>query len=178
MIRRRNFLMYFSASALAGFEIIILLTLQLIVGNMYQITGLIIAGLMTGLAVGGAVDIRYLNSSSIWLKGIILLSFYIVFGLSYNFILTIKSVFPAIFLLILSGFLPAFFTGHIFRKLTINYDSGSTSSSVYSADLAGSAFGFIVISGFAVPALGLRVSIFLLSALIFAGLLLGTIRNK
>ena len=44
-IKRRNLLMYFSASALAGFEIIILLTLQLIVGNMYQLTGLVIAGL-------------------------------------------------------------------------------------------------------------------------------------
>ena len=43
-IKRRNLMMYFSASALAGFEIIIFLTLQLIIGNMYQLTGLIIAG--------------------------------------------------------------------------------------------------------------------------------------
>ena len=55
-IRRKNLLMYFSASALAGFEIIILLTLQLTVGNMYQLTGLIIAGLMTGLSVGSGIN--------------------------------------------------------------------------------------------------------------------------
>ena len=57
-IKRRNLLMYFSASALAGFEIIILLTLQLIIGNMYQLTGLVIAGLMTGLAIGAGADIQ------------------------------------------------------------------------------------------------------------------------
>ncbi len=51
--------MYFSASALAGFEIIILLSLQVMVGNMYQLTGLIIAGLMTGLAVGSGINIRF-----------------------------------------------------------------------------------------------------------------------
>ncbi len=44
--------MYFSASALAGFEIIILLALQLTVGNMYQLTGLVIAAMMAGLAAG------------------------------------------------------------------------------------------------------------------------------
>ena len=44
--------MYFSASALAGFEIIILLTLQLTAGNMYQSAGLILASLMAGLAIG------------------------------------------------------------------------------------------------------------------------------
>ena len=71
-IKRRNLLMYFSASALAGFEIIILLTLQLIIGNMYQFTGLVIAGLMTGLAVGAGADIKLLNSFSFEFKAIVI----------------------------------------------------------------------------------------------------------
>ena len=58
LIKRRYMLMYFSASALAGFEIIILLTLQIIIGNMYQLTGLVIAGLMAGLAIGSGVNIK------------------------------------------------------------------------------------------------------------------------
>ena len=61
LIKRRHMLMYFSASALAGFEIIILLTLQIIIGNMYQLTGLVLAGLMAGLAIGSGAKIKALN---------------------------------------------------------------------------------------------------------------------
>ena len=53
-----------------------------------------------------------------------------------------------------------------------------TSPAIYSADLAGSAFGFIFISGFAVPVLGIQASVFLLAVLIFGGILFGTILNK
>jgi hypothetical protein len=42
----------------------------------------------------------------------------------------------------------------------------------------GSAFGFIFISGFAVPMLGIQISAYLLAALIFGGILFGTISNK
>ena len=177
-IKRRNLIMYFSASALAGFEIIILLTLQLIIGNMYQLTGLVIAGLMTGLAVGAGADIKLLNSFSFRIKGIILIAFYTVIGLIYNYMLALKNGLPAVGLIVLSAFLPALLTGHLFRELTMKPEGSSTSSAIYSADLAGSAFGFILMSGFAVPAFGIKVSIFLLSSLIFAGFLFGTIRNK
>jgi hypothetical protein len=69
-------------------------------------------------------------------------------------------------------------TGHIFRELTREENGSLVTSKIYSADLAGSALGFIFISGFAVPVLGIQVSIFLLSALIFTGIVFGTIRNK
>ena len=177
-IKRRNLLMYFSASALAGFEIIILFTLQLIVGNMYQLTGLIIAGLMTGLAVGSGNKISFLNSYSLRKKVLFLMLFYIGFGLIYSYIIELKSGLPAVALIILSVFLPALCTGHIFRELTVNAEGIETSSAIYSADLAGSALGFILISGFAVPLFGIQVSIFLLSVLIFGGILFGTIMNK
>jgi hypothetical protein len=57
-------------------------------------------------------------------------------------------------------------------------DPSGTPSLVYSADLAGSAFGFIVVAGFTVPAFGIRLSVFFLALMIFAGFLFGTIRNK
>ncbi|MCX6325839.1 MAG: hypothetical protein NT144_04195 [Bacteroidia bacterium] len=177
-IKRRNLVMYFSASALAGFEIIILLTLQLIVGNMFQLTGLIIAGVMTGLAVGAGMDNSFLNSLLFRIKGIILMSFYIGIGLIFNYMLALKSGLPAVGLIILSAFVPALLTGHLFRELTMKPEGSATPSAIYSADLAGSAFGFIFMSGFAVPAFGIKVSIFLLSSLIFAGFLFGTIKNK
>jgi hypothetical protein len=90
----------------------------------------------------------------------------------------LKSSLLSVAVIILSGFLPAVFTGHIFRELTNKTRGTSTSSAVYSADLAGSAFGFIIISGFAVPAFGIQVSVFLLTGLIFIGILFASTRNK
>jgi hypothetical protein len=62
--------------------------------------------------------------------------------------------------------------------MTKRKESFSDPASVYSADLAGSALGFVIVSGLAIPALGIRMTIILLSAIIFAALLFGTIRNK
>jgi spermidine synthase len=175
-IKRRNLLMYFSASALAGFEIILLLTLQLLIGNIYQMTGLIIAGLMAGLATGSGINSNFLNTISLRNKVILLLILYMIFGLIYNYLSEFRSGFAAVTFIMISGFLPAMLTGRIFRELTLKSD-GVESSPIYSADLAGSAIGFIIISGFAVPVLGIQVSVFLLSALIFAGILFGTVRK-
>lgn len=177
-IKRRNLVMYFSASALAGFEIIILLSLQILVGNMYQLTGLIIAGLMAGLAVGSGINISFFNTISLRNKVILLILFYIIFGMTYNLITELKSGLFSVVVIMLSGFLPALFTGNIFHELTGKTEGIAASPAIYSADLAGSAFGFILISGFAVPVLGIRVSVFLLAALVFGGILFGTIRNK
>jgi hypothetical protein len=176
-IKRRNLLMYFSASALAGFEIILLLTIQIMIGNMYQLTGLIIAGLMTGLAVGSGIKFSFLNTISLRSKVIFIFIFYMIFGLIYGYILELKSIILSVITILVSAFLPAFLTGRIFHELTLKTE-GPEASPVYSADLAGSAFGFIMISGFAVPLLGIEVSIYLLSVLVFGGILFGTIGNK
>ncbi len=177
-IKRKNLIMYFSASALAGFEIIVLLTLQIIIGNMYQLTGLIIAGLMAGLAFGAGINSSFLNTLSPRMKCTILVCFYVCIGMTFNFILEVHGGIPAVSILLLLVFLPALLTGNIFRELTIIESDHAASSAIYSADLAGSALGFIFVSGFAVPLFGIKVSIFLLSALIFTGILFGTVRNK
>jgi hypothetical protein len=177
-VKRKNMTMYFTASALAGFEIILLLTLQQIIGNMYQLTGLIIAGVMAGLAFGSGLEIKLLNTLSLKTKGIILMTFYIMTGLIYNYLPEFRFEFPAMILLIISAFVPAVLTGNIFCGLTFSSNGQTSASGIYSADLAGSAFGFILLSGITIPAFGIRVSIFILASLIFAGLLFGTIRNK
>jgi spermidine synthase len=177
-IKRKNLLMYFSASALAGFEIVILLTLQLTSGNLYQLNGLVIAGLMAGLAAGSGINIRLPGTFSLRNKVIILIVFYIFFGMVYDNIPDMKSSFLATVVIMFSGFIPAFFTGSIFRELTGKSDGVSVTPSVYSADLTGSAFGFIFITGVSIPLLGIRCSVYLLAALILGGILFGTIRNK
>jgi hypothetical protein len=177
-VRRKNMLMYFSASALAGFEIIILLTLQLTIGNMYQLTGLVIAAMMAGLAAGAGSRMRLLDTLGLRTKALALVIYYIIIALCFNLILSFKGVFAPVILIVFSVILPSWMTGHIFREMTIQKAEISAPGATYSADLAGSALGFILISGVTVPAFGIRNSIILLAALIFAGILFGTKSNK
>jgi hypothetical protein len=81
-------------------------------------------------------------------------------------------------LLIVSGFLPAVITGSFFRDLTPDEISNSDSSKVYSADLSGSALGFISFSGLAVPLLGISKSLLILPVLILTGFLLMSLSKK
>ncbi len=177
-IRKGNAIMYFGASALAGYEIIILLILQLTAGNMYQITGLIISGLMAGLALGSGMKIQGLENRSQGLKAVLLMLFYIVMGFASESILSINSRIIVVAILILSGFIPAVLTGNIFRGLTMPAASGSNTSAIYSSDLSGSAIGFIIFSGIAVPLLGIRSSLFLLPVLLLAGIVIWSLSNK
>ena len=178
LLKRRNMVMYFSASSLAGFEIIALLTLQLIAGNMYQLTGLILAGLMGGLAVGSGTEIRLAKSIPVHFRTLSLMLFYLLIAVTYKSILGIENRFMAISLILFLSFIPAFLTGNIFRETTKDDNNQNSTSSVYSADLSGSALGFIVVSGFAVPILGTTATIYLLGLMVFAGFLFGTITNK
>ena len=176
--RQKNAIMYFSAFTLAGYEIILLLTLQLTIGNMYQITGLIIAGLLAGLAVGSGIRIELFENKNFDIKVLLLILFYVIAGLSVETLMAISNHFVVTGLLVLSGFLPAVITGSFFRDLTSGEISNSDSSNVYSADLSGSALGFIIFSGFAVPFFGISTSLFILPFLVFTGFLFTSTSKK
>lgn len=172
-VRRSNLVMYFCASALAGFEIIILLLLQLAAGNMYQLTGLILAAMMTGLALGAGMKNKILDFYSLKIKALVLSLFYIFAALSYNTILNLNNDFIPVIVLLIAMLIPSFITGHIFMIITRNHESGLATGLTYSADLTGSAAGFILMAGILVPAFGIRISVFSLALLIFAGILPG-----
>jgi spermidine synthase len=176
-IKKRNIIMYFSAFALAALEIVLLFTLQLTMGSMYQLAGLLIAGLMAGLALGSAIEFPYPAYFSLKIKSFMLFVFYAIFGIGYNFLLSSKNGLLVMLLLLLLAIIPAFLTGSLFRELTMRTKDSGTSA-VYRADLIGSACGFLLISVLTVPSFGLKVSIFLLSLLTFIGFLFGTIINK
>jgi hypothetical protein len=170
--------MYSVAGALAGFEIILLLLLQATAGNMYQFTGLLISGIMTGLALGSGINSSGLKRFSVNVTSLLLVLFYIIIGFIINTLLSIDNKLSLLFILMILTLVPSFFTGHLFRILVETRTGNQSPSDVYSADLAGSALGFIAVSAISVPVMGIQLTIFLLSALIFAGLLLGTIGNK
>lgn len=170
-VRRRNFIMYTGACSLAGFEIILLLSLQLTVGNMYQVTGLILASVMSGLAAGAMADFRLMPVLP-KNKALALVVLYLMAAVLLLLLQKINNnIFIIIVLLILALF-PGVITGNLFRELTAR--KGSSVAGVYSADLAGSAAGFIIISVIAVPLLGITISVILLAIINFTGFLFGT----
>ena len=177
-IKRRHTAMYISASALAGFEVVILLTLQIIAGNMYHLTGLIISGVMIGLAAGAGNDLSFLRPSDPVFKMILLLAFYICFGLTYSIISGMNGGMLSVTFILVFAIIPSILTGNIFRHLTSGTEDPENSSLVYSADLAGSAAGFILVAGVVIPAFGIVSTMFLLGVFIIAGIVFGTIRNN
>jgi spermidine synthase len=176
--RRSLLMMYCSASGLAGFEIILLLTLQVTAGNMYQMTGLVLASVMTGLAIGAGSRVKFHHAITLKVKVILVAAFYILTGLFYNDILSVRSMFVSVIIVVVLSLFPSFATGHFFRILTSGDDDGKITAPVYSADLAGSAMGFILITGILIPLSGMRTSIFILAAIILAGILFGSTSNK
>ncbi len=170
-VKKSNMLMYFSSSALAGFEIILLLVLQSAIGNMYQVTGLILAGLMAGLAVGAGADFRLLENRSFRLKSWLLIFCYLGMYFAVKGLITLDSKVIVTGALMLSGFVPAMITGSLFREFTATLNGNSDCASVYSADMAGSAIGCIVFSGVAVPIIGIELSLLIFPVLIFTGFL-------
>jgi len=176
-IRKANGIMYFSALALAGYEILLLLILQLSVGNMYQVTGIILAGLMAGLAAGSGIDIPVFSNISTRYKAIILIFLYIIAAVTLKWILRCGDHFTAVFLIVLAGFLPALVTGGIFRDLTTGLVPSVSVSGVYSADLSGSALGFLVFAGLAVPVAGIGMSLMVLPVLVSLGFLIFLIKK-
>lgn len=177
-VKKSNLLMYFSSSALAGYEIILLLILQSAVGNMYQVTGLILAGLMSGLAIGSGLKIPVIENLTFRGKSWLLIICYLAMYYAIKSIIIADNKVLVTGALILSGFIPAAFTGNIFREFTKKGAVSSTASAVYSADLAGSAVGCIVFSGFVVPYIGIRPSLLIFPLLILVGYLLALVSRK
>ncbi|HEX2969216.1 MAG TPA: hypothetical protein VHO46_08915 [Bacteroidales bacterium] len=174
-IRRKNTIMYSGALSLAGFEITGLLILQMNTGNMYQLTGILIAGLMAGLAAGSRFESGYFRLS-IRKKGTILGVFYLVTGLSYGILREMNNELLTVITLFILLFIPAYITGTIFRDMTTGNTGKEITSEVYSSDLMGSALGFII-SSFSIPLLGIKNSVFILALIIFAGTIFRSARQ-
>ena len=170
--------MFSAAAALSGFEIIMLLVLQSTAGNMYQLTGLILASFMAGLALGARHQTILKWKVPISVLFLFLILLYLVTGYVIRDILVLEKNTNIVAIILVMSFVSSFATGHLFNILTDSSRSTADPAKIYSADLTGSALGFIAISGIILPILGIRDSIYLLSAIIFAGFLFGTIRNK
>lgn len=170
-VKRGNLLMYGGSAALAGMEIILILILQSVIGNMYQVTGLIVAGLMAGLATGSGIRIKFLDSSSFGLRALLLIIYYLLICLIAGILIKLSNRALVTAVLMTAGFIPALITGNLFRGFTGSARAGTAISSVYGADLAGSAAGSIVFAAFFVPFFGIQASLVTFPILILTGYL-------
>ncbi len=175
---RKGLIMYTGAFTLSSFEIVVLLALQITAGNMYQYTGLIIASVMAGLAIGSGNPGIMLNSLSIRNKGLLAAFYYLFVAIGSSFLPSMGGTAAVIILLVFVSVPPAIITGSIFHNLTLNMPAGGSTALVYSADLSGSAAGFILTAGLLVPLAGMGSTLFILCGLIFTASIFGTNVNK
>ncbi len=151
-------------------EVLLLLSFQILYGYVYLMTAVIITIFMAGIALGAHP--RVLPGRKKNLKEFIHLEFILGF-LALAFPLLIWSLktfrwpwFIEQLLFFSYSFVFAFIIGMIFSSGS-RLQPGNTSVSaakIYSADMLGGAFGAILISGFALPLLGLWGSSFVIAS--------------
>ena len=158
----------------SGLEFILLIWFQVMYGYVYQMTGVIFALFMAGLALGSLVlgirNIKLKFKSFLIIQGILALfsaSVALIILLFSHSPSLLVSRSPILFLILFLVFITGLLTGIQFamsaslRKTTVIRSSGES----FSADLLGSAVGVMLVSVYMVPQLGLP-----LTGVVLAGL--------
>jgi len=174
-IKPGNFPMYSAAASLAGFEILTLMAIQSSAGNIYHLTGLVIAIIMTGLSAGAWVKPFFPVKNQVKYLLLLLMLFYLIAGFVIPGIILMNCPGIAVVLLLLMSLIPSFLTGSIFKAMTEINSRKHTPAGVYSSDLAGSALGFIAVSGVTIPLAGSVITLLIIAGLILTGFIFALI---
>jgi len=143
-------------------EIVLLLVFQTLSGSLYYMTGVVITAFMAGLAAGSWFARRFFPGAGIRMfvgiqlgvaAACVLLPSLFVGLREANFQSeTMQAVFSLLAFLLAVLFGMEFAVASSLRRGTI----ASTTSELYGLDLAGSAFGALIISVYAIPLLGVK----------------------
>ncbi|HNQ82398.1 MAG TPA: hypothetical protein PKM34_02070 [Bacteroidales bacterium] len=154
----------------SGLEFILLIWFQVIYGNVYQMTGVIFAVFMLGLVIGSLLLVGGIKKNTF--KGYLMIQGgYVCLSLLVALLMIIMAsgspgmltIGLILFLVLLTGLLMGTqFSSSAHLRTTSIINSARES---FSADLAGSATGIVLVSVYVVPLLGLPVT-----ALFLAGL--------
>jgi len=170
---------------LSAMQFLFLISFQILYGQIYLLTAAFVGIFMAGLAAGGIYSSKRTGSRKIN-------SFFIAIGISgfiavlfplfFKAIISLEMVpvslaYTAYFLLV---FISGITMGIIFSTGSglMQKDVRKVSSSNYSADLLGAAFGSLFVSIFLFPLTGLQNSAFILASVTFLVLGLIIIRRK
>ncbi len=165
----------FAASSL---EVILIITFQIIYGYVYLMSGVIIAVFMGGLTLGALAGRRIVKASGpVSYSGnqLAIGLFALLLPLVINVIKPITGYqFIVHFIFFILTMAISFLVGTLFSigSHIQKGDVPAVTSGIYSADLAGSAFGALIVSAFLIPLIGMvKVSIAVgLINVLFAGI--------
>ena len=155
----------------ASVEFILIIAFQIIYGYVYQVTGVIIMTFMAGLALGSLRVYRWLPRKDIRSFTLILLTFAVLCILLPFIVKGIAIIQEKIFLvhsffiLLILAF--SVLAGVQFKisSLLSTQQPGKLAGRLYAADLAGSAFGALLMAAFLLPLLGIDWSCLILGAM-------------
>lgn len=175
--------MFTSGFTGAGTEIVLLIVFQVLVGYVYLLLGVVItifmAGLMTGAFLSRKIAVTRSHRLTI-ITQLISGIFLFVIAVSLTYIKDIQSgnylqFILCLFMLIVSCLVGYQYGLSVSRK---SDDSGKTVSSIYAADLVGSAIGSLLTAILLIPVLGIYVTLYYLSGFHFLTLLIYLIKHK
>jgi len=172
---RGGVMMFASSAGLAGFGMIMIFILQMAVGNIYVLSAVILALLMSGLAAGAAWgEALHIKSLSVC---ILLLSFlYAATGFLAPPLVN-STIGPVLAFMFIALPAAGFITGSVYRILTSG-GKGPSTGAVYASDLAGSALGYLTVSTLLVPLAGTANAAFIIAGLIFASGIIASVTIK
>jgi spermidine synthase len=181
--RREATAMFTSGFTGAATELLLIISFQVIFGYVYLFIGIIITVFMAGLAIGSRLSrfgelsdplrMMYFVQlfSGIYIASIALTIFFVT-NLESSFLVKLIFMFMMFIVAALTGM--QYGVAVCFKK----QDAGITVSKIYTADLAGSAAGSLVVAVWMIPLIGIYTSLLVLSVLHILTIGLISIKRK
>ncbi len=174
-IKRPNLIMYSSSAGLAGLGMIVIFLFQTTLGNAHLLSAIVLSLIMTGLATGASLRSANLKSNIIYPVGIALI--FIVTGCFSLSVSSLQMNFILLSLVLILVLFAGILAGSLYRMLTLGGSKG-TISSVYAADLSGSAAGYLVTGTIFIPLAGITITSFILAGIILLSVTLVPVKAK
>lgn len=151
--------MYIAGFSISSFEVILMLSFQIMFGFVYAASGVIISMCMAGLAFGAIMGAHRINSTTKQHMAVLQIMFGAIIVLFIIAIVSVSKTLPGFFLyvtLFLFIIIPSIIAGMQFSNIVkYKLSTGSAASGkIYAVDLIGSALGAFVVSAFLLPILG------------------------
>ncbi len=172
---RGGYVMFAASAGLSGFGMIMIFMLQMVAGNIYILTALILTLLMAGLAAGAALG-DHLSLRKLMRCTTILA---LIFGLSGLLapLLATSSALPVMVFIIVMLPLAGLVTGAVYRILTSRSDI-LAAGNIYAADMAGSALGYLTAATVIVPLAGIANACYIMALFILLSGIVASVTRK
>jgi spermidine synthase len=173
--------MYITGFSASSIEILLIFSFQIIYGYVYSAIGLIIAVFMGGLAVGSLLGYKIRMTRKHFIASQATLGIYaLIFPLLWYFQRDLVYNIPVLIVFFIMIFIPSVIVGFQYVAGTMLLPEGTVkaASTLYSADLIGSALGVAATTVILLPLLGLTGCCFIIAGFNFIGIGLTLLGEK